>query len=126
MANATSTPENTASLRAPSPGSYVVPPVDVYEDDKGFVLVADMPGVRPDGLEIHIDRERLTVHGRVPTQTSALRHREFILRDYYRSFAVADVIDTEHINATLKDGILRVELPKAARAQTRRIPIQGA
>lgn len=124
MANDTPTTRDTGNLRTPA-GEYVVPPVDVYEDDKHFVLTADMSGVRPEGLDIHLENERLTIHGRVPAATATSPAlREFVLRDYYRTFAVADVIDSERISATLRDGILRVELPKAPRAQARRIPIQ--
>jgi len=114
----------TDPTRGPAPGSYVVPRVDIYEEPAGFVLVADMPGVKPDGLDVHLDRDRLTLHGRVPERSGeSSQHREFVLRDYYRTFAVADVIDPDHINAVLRDGVLRVELPKAQRAQTRRIPV---
>jgi len=115
---------NADPTHGPAPGSYVVPRVDVYEEPTGFVLVADMPGVKPDGLEVQLDRERLTLHGRVPeTSRESSQHREFVLRDYYRTFAVADVIDPDRINAVLRDGVLRVELPKAQRAQARRIPV---
>lgn len=115
------TPDTT---RGPTPGSFVVPRVDIYEEPTGFVLVADMPGVKPDGLDVHLDRDRLTLHGRVPDAgPTGSQHREFVLRDYYRTFTVADVIDPDRINAVLRDGVLRVELPKAQRAQARRIPI---
>lgn len=117
----------TDTSRAPAAGTYVVPRVDVYEDPDGFVMVADMPGVPPDGLDIQLDRDRLTLHGRVPVAADPpLQHREFALREYYRSFAVADIIDADRISAVLRDGVLRVQLPKAQRAQARRIPVQAS
>jgi HSP20 family protein len=116
------------ALRAPGAGeSYVVPPVDIYETDKGYAVVADMPGVQPDGLDIHVDHDRLTIRGRVTAreQTSPL-HREFVLHDYYRAFTLAQEIDSEKISAMLRDGVLRLELPKAARAVARKISVGAA
>jgi HSP20 family protein len=112
-------------LRAPDT-EYVRPAVDIYETDKGHVLLADMPGVPRDGLDIHVENDRLTVRGRVAKAEHAqAQHREFVLRDYYRAFTLADEIDAEHINATLKNGVLRLVLPKSARAQVRKIPVTG-
>src|SRR4051794_28126385 len=53
------------SLRSPGAGAAIVPPVDIYETEKAYVILADMPGVRPDGVDVHLERDRLTVRGRV-------------------------------------------------------------
>jgi len=125
----TTTPEQEhRALRAPGAGeSYVVPPVDIYETDKGYVVMADMPGVQPDGLDIHVDHDRLTIRGRVPaSERTSPQHREFSLHDYYRAFTLAQEIDSDKISATLRDGVLRLELPKAARALARKINVAVA
>jgi HSP20 family protein len=103
---------------------YVVPAVDIYETEKEYVLLADLPGVRPDGLDVHVERERLTIRGRpsVEDQPKA-QYREFALREYYRSFTLAGEIDSEYIRAELRDGVLRLVLPKSSRAQVRRVPV---
>jgi len=113
------------SLRAPGGDTDTVTPgVDIYETDAGHVLLADMPGVSSDGLDIHVERDRLTIRGRVAVADGPRpQHREFVLRDYYRAYTLADDVDTEHIKATLNDGVLRLELPKSERARVRKIPV---
>lgn len=100
------------------------PAVDIYETDAGHVLLADMPGVQGEGLDIQVEKDRLTLRGRVGEGDQARRHhQEYKLRDYYRVFTLADEIDADKISATLTDGVLRIELPKSARAQVRKIPV---
>jgi len=124
------THENGDSQEVKSPrepgkeGEYATPAVDVYETDTGHVLLADMPGVHSDGLDIQLEHDRLTVRGRVGEgDQERPHHEEFRLRDYYRAFTLTDEMDTEKISATLTDGVLRIELPKSARAQVRKIPV---
>ncbi len=116
---------DSQSLRAPGRDvEYVAPAIDIYETDSGHVLLADMPGVSRDGLEVHVERDQLSIRGRVAEEAQAkIQHREFRLRDYYRTFTLADEIDTDRIGATLTDGVLRLELPKSSRAQARKIPV---
>jgi HSP20 family protein len=125
MAESRDLSRDEQSLREPGRDTEAVTPsVDIYETEAGHVLLADMPGVSRDGLEIHVERDRLTIRGRVVSaDTPRPQHREFVLRDYYRAFTLADDVDTEHINATLNDGVLRLELPKSERARARKIPV---
>lgn len=118
--------EEEQSLRAPGrEAEAVMPSVDIYETDAGHVLLADMPGVSSDGLDIHVERDRLTIRGRVAAASGPKPlHHEFMLHDYYRAFTLADDVDTDHISASLTDGVLRLELPKSARARARRIPVR--
>jgi HSP20 family protein len=115
----------TPSLRTPGREvEYVTPAVDIYETETGHVLLADLPGVDRDGLEIHVERDQLVLRGRVRHENGPKRqHEEFRLRDYYRVFTLADEIDTEHITAALVEGVLRLELPKSGRARVRKVPI---
>lgn len=113
------------SLRGPGRETeHVTPAVDIYETGNGHVLLADMPGVSREGLDVHVERDHLTIRGRVqPREGARAQHREFVLRDYYRAFSLSDDIDAEHITAALQDGVLRLTLPKSVRAQVRKIPV---
>jgi HSP20 family molecular chaperone IbpA len=105
----------------------VMPPVDIYEVDKAFVLVADIPGVHPEGLEVVAERDTLTIRGRV--ERPAPRpdypdYQEFELADYYRAFNLTEDLDTSVVTATLRDGVLRVEIPKSAKLQPKKIAVR--
>ena len=86
-----------------------------------------MPGVGPDGVEVVADSRTLTVRGRVsrsPTNAE-LEHREFELADYHRAFTLTEDLDTDRISGTLRDGVLRVEIPKSERVQPKKIPVRA-
>lgn len=123
MTQLSTSPEQRPERPQASNG-YLRPPVDVYETPQGYVLLADMPGVTADGLEVHVEHGQLTLHGKPGAVEAKAGHREFTLRDYHREFTLADELDTDHITAKFQDGVLRLEIPKAARARTRKIPIQ--
>ncbi len=105
-----------------------VPAVDIYEKDQGLVLVADMPGVPMENVEIDLNNDQLTIRGMVPQEerkgTTLLR--EYAVGDYYRQFTLSNVIDQGKIEATMKDGVLKLILPKAEAAKPRKISVQGA
>jgi HSP20 family protein len=102
----------------------VSPRVDIYETEKAYVLLADMPGVGPDGLDVVAERDELIVRGRVDPPATTPDYQEFELANYYRAFALTEDLDTAAITATLKDGVLRVEIPKSARVQPKKIPVR--
>jgi HSP20 family protein len=104
------------------------PQVDILEFPDELVLDIDMPGVKPDKVEIRFERGELTVHGQREgscCQAKALVE-EFEGRDYYRAFLISQDVDPDKISADLKNGVLRIRLPKAATAQPRRISVQGS
>ena len=78
----------------------VAPRVDIYETDKSFVLLADMPGVAPDGLEVVAERDELIIRGRVEPPATAPDYQEFELANYYRAFTLTEDLDTAGITAT--------------------------
>ena len=125
MANATNVATRTESpAAAPQAARTSTPRVDIYESDTTFVLIADVPGVAPDGLEIVADSGSLNIHGRVlPSQATPL-YSEFELGDYHREFMLTDDLDTDNIAATLRDGVLRLEIPKSPQVQPRKIRVQ--
>jgi len=105
------------------------PRVDILQRKEDVVLEADMPGVDEKTVEITVERNVLTIHGkpeRVNREGYTLVHGEYGYGDYERSFTISDEIDRDHIQATVKNGVLRLVLPKAEKAKPRKISIAGA
>ena len=105
-----------------------VPAVDIIEKNNDIVLLADMPGVDEKSVEITLEKDLLTIHGHTEPKFPE-NHRlivsEYGVGDYERTFTLSDEIDKEHIQATVKDGVLRLTLPKAERAKPKHIPVTG-
>lgn len=105
------------------------PRVDIYEIDNETVLLADMPGVDETSVEVTLEKDLLTIVGHVlhqPLDGYELAYAEYRVGDYKRTFIVSDDIDREKLEATVKNGILRLVLPKAETAKARRIEIQSS
>jgi len=105
-----------------------VPRADIYEDDAAIVVVADMPGVDQDSIDITLEKNTLTINGTVEPalrDNYNLSHAEYRVGNYTRSFSLADEIDQDAIEATLKYGVLRLCLPKVTEAQARKIAVQA-
>ncbi|HWL08773.1 MAG TPA: Hsp20/alpha crystallin family protein [Planctomicrobium sp.] len=103
------------------------PPIDIFENEQGLVLRADLPGVAADGLELQVQDNRLTLFGRVtlPIPDGAeLVHAEYHPGDFFRSFILSDDVDHDRISAKLTNGVLEVLLPRLPRSEPRRISIQ--
>ena len=103
------------------------PYVDIYEDQDGLTLVADMPGVASGRVDVRVDNDTLTVRGEVPDAElpgGQLIYREYKTGDYERSFTISEAVDTEGIVASMSNGLLTVRLPKLARVKQRRIEVK--
>ena len=101
------------------------PPVDIHETRDAYVLRAEMPGVRKEGLEITVEGSTLTILGRRAEQRpeGTLLHRESRDADYRRVFELDPTIDTAKVRARAEQGVVTVELPKAERVKPRKIKI---
>jgi len=111
---------------APEQRLLFTPPIDIYESDEGLVLVADLPGVTLENLELQVQDNKLTLFGRVNRYVPdgmLGQHEEYGVGDFLRSFILSDEVDYEKINAKLNHGVLKVTLPKAARSEPRKINI---
>ncbi len=109
-------------------GAAFVPRVDIYELEDNISIVCDMPGVAEEGVNITLEKNVLTIDGYVAADTPegySLAYAEYRVGDYQRRFTVSDEIDQDNIEATLKDGVLRLTLPKAA-PKTRKIAVKSA
>lgn len=112
-----------------TPGLVFTPAVDIFENDKEIVLLADMPGVQAKALNIDLRDNTLTLDGGVEPFEGAGEDDvmiEFEVGKYYRQFSLSEVIDQEKIDAQLNDGVLRLTLPKVEKATPRTITVQTA
>jgi HSP20 family protein len=104
-----------------------VPRVDIYETDENVVVVADVPGVDEESMDITLEKNVLTINGYVePVQPEgySLAYAEYRVGDYERSFTLSNEIDQDNIEATLKNGVLTLHLPKVG-PTTKKIAVKA-
>jgi HSP20 family protein len=106
---------------------YLLPRVDVVEQDDRFEVEAEMPGVPRPGLEILLEGNELTLIGRCPPveEKGELIYGESSRRDYRRTFVLDPTLDAAKIEARMEDGVVCLRLPKAKQVKPRKIEIQG-
>jgi HSP20 family protein len=105
-----------------------IPRSDIYEQDDQIVIVADVPGVNESSLDVTLDKNVLTINALVDPvmpQGYTLSFAEYEVGDFQRSFRLSDEIDRENIRASVKDGVLRLYLPKAKEARMRKISVKA-
>lgn len=107
----------------------MAPRVDIFEDAHGITLRAEMPGVSKERLDVQADRNGLSIEGDVsiemPDGMQAL-YADVQATRFRRSFTLSGELDTERIEAQLKDGVLTLKIPKRAEFQRRRIDVQAS
>ncbi len=106
---------------------YVTPPVDIYENGQGLVVVADLPGVAKENLDVRVENNLLTIRGK-PSHLAPGDpiYREYELVSFFRQFELNDKVDQSKISAELQHGVLTLHLPKAEEAKPRKIEIRVA
>jgi HSP20 family molecular chaperone IbpA len=107
----------------------VLPAVDVFEDASGITLLADMPGVSKDRLELRVEGDALSIEGSMQPQTPEgleAVYAEVRVPRFRRTFTLSRELDTAKIDANLKDGVLTLRIPKQAYAQPRRIEVRSS
>jgi HSP20 family protein len=105
------------------------PHTDIFETEDGLVILADMPSVSPDGVEVTLERNVLTIRGRTedsPPEGFSPVYLEYQPGDYERVFTLSEDIEAERIEAGVKNGVLRLFLPKPGPAQTKRIQVRAS
>jgi len=108
------TVENDSTERS----GAVSPRVDVLETENEYLVLADMPGTKPEEVDVRFEQGELSVHGR-----RATRKDEFTT--YHRTFAVADTVAADKISAELKAGVLTIRLPKVESVKPKKIAVNG-
>jgi|GEM_PF-114546 HSP20 family molecular chaperone IbpA len=123
-------PDPHAQPATPTPASRptVTPPIDIYENHEGLVLVADLPGAAESDIKVQLDQNVLRLFARTaavtPPEAQPL-HLEFPDADFARTFILSHEIDRDAIRAEWRDGVLRVIMPMLRREATRRIEVKG-
>jgi len=105
----------------------IAPAIDVFEDEEGIVLRADLPGVTKESLEVRVDGETLTIAGQVSlgeAKTLGSVYAEVRVADYRRELVLSRDLDSSRIDAAIKDGVLQVRVPKLEQARPRRVPVR--
>jgi len=119
--------EVPAKVERVRPGRVFLPAVDIFETPEALTLVADMPGVPNDKVTLDIKDNHLTISGEIiPPLTAGekLLLQEYYTGDFQREFHLGAIIDQARIEAQMKDGVLRLRLPKAEKAKPRKIEVK--
>ena len=117
--------ENTERARD---ARVFIPRADIYEENDKVYVIADMPGTDENSIDITLEKNVLTIDGLVEGETDKKLtpiYTEYGTGDYHRSFVLSEEIDKEKINATVKDGVLTLELPKAKEAKAKKITVKA-
>lgn len=120
---------NDMTQSTPRSNILYTPRVDIFETAEQVVLLADMPGVNPDDVDITLEKHILTITGPAAAPAPegfSLVHREYRPGTYRRQFSLSDGIDRDGIEANLKNGVLQLVLPKAEPLKARRITVSAA
>ncbi|MDX2115785.1 MAG: Hsp20/alpha crystallin family protein [Planctomycetota bacterium] len=123
------TQANTHTERTGKRVSTFRPGVDVFESAEAFTIIADIPGVKPEQVELDFEQNVLNLSARVAPRGPSHEDRavrlaaEYPVGDFERTFRFDDSIDTQNASATCVDGVLTVTVPKSESARRRRIPV---
>ncbi len=120
------TPADQGNPESTRGGLFFTPRVDIYESENELTLVADVPGVRAEDVDLRYERGELLLHarvkGRLPDQ---LALAEYQVGDFYRVFQIHESIDSTRISAECRLGVLTVHLPKAESARPKQVQVRG-
>ena len=121
----------TSMDKGDTPGAsaypHAVPPIDIFEDESGITLIADLPGVPRENLQVRVDGETLVIEAEAKVAAPhelELVYGEAQFNSYRRQFTLSRELDTARIDAQLKNGVLRLVIPKSEQAKPRRIEIR--
>lgn len=121
--------EVTSPSEQTKTGPTFIPAVDIFETDSAITLIADMPGVTSDAIDIDLNENVLSLSGDVlPFEGKDEEDLlvEFEIGRYWRQFTISEVIDQAKIDAEFNDGVLHLTLPKVEKAQPRKITVKSS
>lgn len=119
--------ELTEGAERTRPRRVFVPRATIYEAGDEITILVDMPGVKPENVDITMEKNELKIGGMVSFETPegySLVYREYSVGDYERSFVLPRDIDRENVKASLKDGVLTITLSRAEAYKARKINVQ--
>ncbi|WP_137820872.1 Hsp20/alpha crystallin family protein [Pseudomonas sp. D(2018)] len=120
--------DKQAVVRGETETQTLLPRVDVFEDDNGIQLFADLPGVPKERLVVNVEGDTLVLEGEImPEMSGQLEavYAEVQLSRFRRAFTLSSELDTTQIDAELRDGVLNLRVPKHAHAQPRKIVVKS-
>lgn len=107
-----------------------IPAVDVQEQDDAFLITADVPGVKPEDIDITMENGVLSLRGRrehqARTEERGFRRIERSTGEFFRRFTLPDAADAESIEATCSNGVLTIRIAKKPEVQPRRIEVRSS
>jgi HSP20 family protein len=106
-----------------------VPPADIHETDNDLVVTADLPGIDPKNIDVRVENNVLSITGErpfEPVESENIHRVERMYGGFARSFTLSTPVQADKIQATYKDGVLRISLPKAEQAKPKRIQVAAA
>ena len=108
-------------------GIYYTPRVDILETEDELVLFADVPGARPDSVDVKYENGELTLHARCQPRQSETNYAlcEYGVGDFYRVFTLDESINADKITAEIKNGVLTLHLPKSEAVKPKKIKVKG-
>lgn len=114
---------------SPLPAGAYTPAIDIHEGPEGLILEADLPGATESSLRIELEQNVLNLYAQIARpvpEGSRLLHEESRVGEYFRSFILTDEVQKDLIRAELKNGVLRLVLPRAERGKSRRIEVNAS
>lgn len=121
--------ELTEGAERTRPRRVFVPRASIYEAGDEITILVDMPGVKAENIDITMEKNELKINGIVSFDAPegySLVYREYSIGDYERSFVLPRDIDREQVNASIKDGVLKLTLVRAEAYKSRKIDVQIA
>jgi HSP20 family molecular chaperone IbpA len=121
-------PQPTAPVEATRAQPVFLPCTDIYERESEMIIIAQMPGVSRETADVSLEAGELRITGRIDRTTvdgHQLAYAEYETGDYERTFRITGDIDADRIDATMKNGVLRIVLPKSKQASPQKITVKG-
>ena len=108
-------------------GIYYTLRVDIYESADEVVLQCDLPGVKPQDVDVRFEKGELSLYGKVQTRQAPAEYldEEYGVGDFYRSFTIGEEVDAAKISAECRDGVLTIHLPKQEKVKPKRISVKA-
>lgn len=105
---------------------FMPPRVDIYQTKDGLEVLADLPGIEKDAVNVRVEQGILTIEGKASESGNANNYiyREFEPVNYFRQFELSEEVDQDHIAADFRHGVLKLTLPRAAKAKPRQIEVK--
>lgn len=119
--------ELEAARRETVQGVTFTPRVDILENESELLLIADLPGVKPENVDVRFENGELVLHGHCAPRQNGVSYllTEYGVGDFYRAFTITADVDPDKIAADLKNGVLAVHLPKSEKVKPKKIAVRG-